>query len=261
MCPRVVTITARGAAAGWGSSPAERGEHRERLHVGGDVVGPDQRRSTLRRQEVDGERAGVAIGRQRRAGNRPMKPLRDAPTTTGWATSRGSARSNATLCSMDLPKPMPGVDDHRRHTTGEGAGGAVAKRRGDLGDDVVVRRMVLHRLRRAEHVHRSGAARRGRRRRPHVGIGSPLMSLTMWAPPASAAAATSAHRVSTLTSRPSATSAAITGRTRSISVATPAGAAPGRVDSPPTSTTRAPAAPAAVRARPPGRPRRSGRRR
>src|SRR5680860_257151 len=69
-------------------------------------------------------------------------------------------------------------------------------------------------------------------------------SLTIVAPAASAAAATSAFVVSTLIATGGSTREArrrITGTTRSISTAALTGSAPGRVDSPPTSSTIAPA--------------------
>ncbi len=70
----------------------------------------------------------------------------------------------------------------------------------------------------------------------------PDTSLTRTAPASSAAAATDALVVSTEQSMPSAASAAITGTTRSRSVPASMRWAPGRVDSPPTSTMTAPSA-------------------
>ena len=67
------------------------------------------------------------------------------------------------------------------------------------------------------------------------------MSLTMVAPAATAATAVASFRVSTET-RPWSASASITGSTRRCSSAGSTGSAPGRVDSPPTSTMAAPAA-------------------
>ena len=67
------------------------------------------------------------------------------------------------------------------------------------------------------------------------------MSLTMVAPAATAATAVSSFRVST-EMRPWSASASITGSTRRCSSAGSTGSAPGRVDSPPTSTMAAPAA-------------------
>ena len=70
-----------------------------------------------------------------------------------------------------------------------------------------------------------------------------LTSLTMAAPAATAAAATDAFRVSTDTGTPAvAASFSITGRTRSSSTASGTSTAPGRVDSPPTSSRSAPSA-------------------
>ena len=68
----------------------------------------------------------------------------------------------------------------------------------------------------------------------------PPTSLTTTAPAARAARATAALRVSMLTWTPRATRASTTGTVRASSSATPTSAAPGRVDSPPTSTQLAP---------------------
>src|SRR5690348_11430952 len=70
----------------------------------------------------------------------------------------------------------------------------------------------------------------------------PLTSLTRLAPASSAAAATSARMVSTLTGTPSLASPVITGMTRRNSSSADIRWAPGRVDSPPTSTMSAPCA-------------------
>ena len=68
-------------------------------------------------------------------------------------------------------------------------------------------------------------------------------SLTTDAPAAIAAAATAAFVVSMLTGTPElVASAATTGNTRARSSASVTGSAPGRVDSPPTSSTSAPSA-------------------
>ena len=71
-----------------------------------------------------------------------------------------------------------------------------------------------------------------------------VTSLTTIAPASSAARATSALPVSTERTRPGCrrASSPITGTTRAISAAALTGAAPGRVDSPPTSIASAPSA-------------------
>lgn len=69
----------------------------------------------------------------------------------------------------------------------------------------------------------------------------PETSLTIAAPASTQASATADRVVSTLTRTPAATSSRTTGRTRSRSVAASIRCAPGRVDSPPTSTRSAPA--------------------
>ena len=70
----------------------------------------------------------------------------------------------------------------------------------------------------------------------------PETSLTIRAPAASAAAATSARVVSTLQMTPARASSVITGTTRPASVAADTRCAPGLVDSPPTSMMSAPSA-------------------
>ena len=69
----------------------------------------------------------------------------------------------------------------------------------------------------------------------------PDTSLTTDAPASTAAAATAARVVSMLTGTPSATSSRMTGSTRAFSTSASTRPAPGRVDSPPTSTRSAPA--------------------
>jgi hypothetical protein len=68
------------------------------------------------------------------------------------------------------------------------------------------------------------------------------MSLIMRAPAAIAARITAALRVSIETSTPALASASITGAVRLISSSAEIASAPGRVDSPPTSTMSAPSA-------------------
>ncbi len=75
----------------------------------------------------------------------------------------------------------------------------------------------------------------------------PLTSLTSTAPAATAASATEARMVSTDTTTPSAARPRTTGTTRRSSSSSGTREAPGRVDSPPTSTR---SAPSAARSRP-----------
>ena len=75
-------------------------------------------------------------------------------------------------------------------------------------------------------------------------------SFTIRAPACSAASATAALRVSTETIGPTeAAKRSITGTTRSSSSPSDTGSAPGRVDSPPTSTIAAPSAASSARVR------------
>ena len=86
-----------------------------------------------------------------------MKPFRDAPTMTAAPSSRsaGTARSSARLWSTVLPNPIPGSMQMRScRDAGEHRGfDALAEELVHLRHDVVVARVVLHRLRLAEHVH------------------------------------------------------------------------------------------------------------
>jgi hypothetical protein len=68
----------------------------------------------------------------------------------------------------------------------------------------------------------------------------PDTSLIPAAPAATAARATSARMVSTVTAAPARLSSVITGSTRDSSTSKSGRTAPGRVDSPPTSSTSAP---------------------
>ena len=73
-----------------------------------------------------------------------------------------------------------------------------------------------------------------------AGSRKPDTSFTMAAPASKHARATSAWRVSMLTHTSRCANARTTGSTRASSSSTDTGAAPGRVDSPPTSIMRAP---------------------
>ena len=75
--------------------------------------------------------------------------------------------------------------------------------------------------------------------RTMAGSRKPDTSFTMAAPASRHARATPACRVSMLTHMPRAANSRTTGSTRANSSSSPTGAAPGRVDSPPTSMMRA----------------------
>ena len=92
----------------------------------------------------------------------PRKLLREVPTTIGRPSSRSSPsrRSSSRLCSTVLPKPIPGSTQIRSSSIPASIAAAIRAReeRPDLVDDVVVARVVLHRPRRAEHVHQHDLA-------------------------------------------------------------------------------------------------------
>src|SRR3954447_15968515 len=99
---------------------------------------------------------------------RPMKLLRDVPTTTGRpiATISSRRRSSSRLCSTVFPKPIPGSSWMRSSSTPSAIANAPLppppgdrdphprlQKRLDVVHDVVVTRFLLHRARLAEHVH------------------------------------------------------------------------------------------------------------
>ena len=102
--------------------------------------------------------------------------LREAPISTGRPSraSAGTPARRARLCSSVLPNPMPGSrmirSGHAGRDRGREALGQVVA---DLGHDVPVARIALHRARRAAHVHQAhGGAALGHQRQ-QVGIAAP----------------------------------------------------------------------------------------
>ena len=106
-------------------------------------------------------RGGVSGGGE----DSPRNPLREAPTSSGnpCDANRPSPASRSRLSANRLPKPRPGSRQIRRRLDAGGDGGCrpVEQEPLDLGDDVFVAGVPLHRLRRALHVHQddhTGAA-------------------------------------------------------------------------------------------------------
>ena len=205
------------------------------------------------------------------ASTAPRNALRDVPTSTGTSTRATSSSSRARrsrLCADRLAEPDAGIGAQR-----VGGDAGVARDRepldeevADLGDDVVVAGLVLHRARLTLHVHRDVARHRASATTSSMsGSARPAeTSLTTVAPASSAAAATAALRGVDADGHPGLGRRArlTTGSTRRSSSASVTGSAPGRVDSPPTSSTSAPVGDAARgRARPRRRRRGSGHRR
>ncbi len=170
--------------------------------------------------------------------------LRDTPTSTGRPipTSDLRPRRSARFWSGVLPKPIPGstqilssgtpsaTANARRSSRNEATSATTSSYR---GASCIVRGLPCMCMR---HRYASAAATTPAR------SGSPrsaVTSLTITAPAASERRATSAFVVSTETSRP--VSCSTTGSTRRSSSSRDTGGAPGRVDSPPTSTRPAPA--------------------
>ena len=86
-----------------------------------------------------------------------MKRFREAPTTTGRpiATISSRRRSSSRLCSRVLPKPIPGSSQIRSSAIAglDGESEPLLEESLDLGDDVLVAGVFLHRPGLALHVH------------------------------------------------------------------------------------------------------------
>ena len=177
-----------------------------------------------------------------------MNDLRDVPITSGRprSVSSSSRASSSRLCSSVLPKPIPGSSWIRSSATPAATANAhpLLEERLDVGDDVVVARIALHRARLAEHVHQAAVdAAVGDEGRPGPGrCGTRVTSLTYWRrrrppprrPRASSCRSRSAPDVARGPRPPRSRARA----PRSAGT----GSAPGRVDSPPTSMMSAPSA-------------------
>ncbi len=173
------------------------------------VVHAEDRRAALVGRDGGGERwpraePVVASGSPR---TRPSELLRERPTSTGRpsASSTSSLRTSSKFCSSVLPKPIPGSRLHALLGNALRHGGAqsLLQERLDLGDDVVVARVFLHRARLALHVHQAEVgARLGDDPASSGSPRSAVTSLTISAPSASARRATSAFAVSIETGTP-----------------------------------------------------------
>ena len=119
----------------------------------------------------------------------------------------------------------------------------LGEERPDVVDDVVVARVLLHRPRVALHVHQHDLAAALGAQRRQLGVArSAVTSLTIAAPASSAASATAAFEVSIETRGAVAAGEALDHRhdPPQLLVGAETSAAPGRVDSPPTSSMSAP---------------------
>ena len=173
--------------------------------------------------------------------------MRDVPTSTvkPSATISSRRRSSSRLCATVLPNPMPGSTVMRSSAmpSADGERGALLEERLDLGDDVVVARVDLHRLRVAEHVHEAAVAAvlgheagEGRvvaERRDVVDVRRAALRSRRGRP--------SGFIVSIAQLRAGVARArSMTGMTRARSSSAETGSANGRVDSPPMSRMLAP---------------------
>ena len=183
------------------------------------------------------------------ANNVPRNRLRDAPSSTGMpggdqlrqgVQQRPIVLSRLGESESGIDHQLGGIDTggHRVVDAGQQLGA-------HLGHHVAVVR-GLRAVGRTTPIASASAPRAHRPRPPAVpSPGSarpPDTSLTIRAPLCSAARATSACMVSMLTVMPCAASSLTTGTTRDVSTRGSIRVAPGRVDSPPTSTMPAPSA-------------------
>ena len=186
---------------------------------------------------VDGN--GPGRRRQTHRGSPPGSPC-------GWCPPGPGSRSRRTRrggpggrgCARDvLPKPMPGSI----HTSGTPAAGgrvrASDERIEHLGHDVVVARVVLHRGRLALGVH-------GRPGHAQLGGDGPVGGADVVQERRARGDGRPSDRglagVDATRGRPRRPMPRTTGTTRRSSSSSDTGAAPGRVDSPPTSSESAP---------------------
>ena len=215
----------------------------QRLHVLTDVVDPEEGSAPLVSKHSDGDtrcdRAGESIG---------ITELPTEEALSGRSHEHRPAKGHELVEAGKLDVVLqvlaeadPGVEtDVLFGNPGrDGEGEPVIQEGLHVRDDVLVARFVLHRPRLAEHVHETEI---GTRIRNDPGeLGSPrsaVTSLTMTAPSSRARRATTALEVSTETAKPWSRSS--TGSTRRSSSLAETPSEPGRVDSPPTSTTAAP---------------------
>ena len=228
--------------------PLDRRRGRQGLDVRRDVVGAEERRAAVERRD---RRADGGGGRAdpRRSGRRATRAsvlLRERPTSTGRPIRqiRSSPRTSSRFWSGVLPKPIPGS----RQTCSSGIPAATAaasrssRNAGHLADDVVVPRLDLHRARLPLHVHQANV---------RAGVGDHARELRI-----AAQRRDVVHERGAELERPagdlglrrvdrdrqSARAPRAPARTRRSSSSSDTAAAPGRVDSPPTSTRRAPSA-------------------
>ena len=178
--------------------------------------------------------------------NPPKNDFRETPTKTGHppnSLNLSNPCSNAKLCSKLFPNPIPGSTQIRSRPT-PAISKALTRSAKNLptspttssyiGSSCIVcgvPRICIATTPQSASATTSTAplARK------------PLTSLTIAAPFSSAAAITLGFIVSAETAIPRAASPAITGKTLRFSSSSETPKAPGRVDSPPTSTTSAPA--------------------
>ena len=234
-----------------GRRPFHHVQERAGAHGRLDVVHAHHRDTLFEAPHRRGQRCFVALVDRQAAEQRAEERLArraDDERRAGDAASSGSARNSARLCSRVLPNPIPGSTrtpararrrrsrprrDARRYVT-------------DLAYDVDVRRIAVASCAACP----ACASRRSRpraRRRPAACDASavpPDTSLTIVAPASSAAARDRGLRGvdADRTPRRRRRARAPPGRTRRTSSSASTGSAPGRVDSPPTSSTAAPAA-------------------
>ncbi len=177
-----------------------------------------------------------------------VQPLREAPSITGQPSpwSRASWCRQIEIVGLVLGEAQAGIDDDPLARDARRLAGRHPGRQPVAAPPVRTARSAARRswwrarppCASAPRT-RANAAATSRLRGSWV---RPLTSLMIVAPAANAASMTAALRVSIDTVTPCSASAATTGRTRRSSSSSGTSTAPGRVDSPPTSTMSAPSA-------------------
>lgn len=198
----------------------------------------------------DGGRGGVPFAggggpEPSPASTRPRNRLREAATSRGRPRARSSARwaTSARSCSACLAKPRPGS---RTIRSGAMPPATTASTRAwssattSATTSAYTARLFMSWLKPRQCMTTKGASVAATTGIMFGSARPPLTSLTSNAPAATACSATRARMVSTETVTPSEARPRTTGTTRRSSSSSSTREAPGRVDSPPTSTRSAP---------------------
>ena len=247
--PRSTTRSVRHLA------PSQAAATRDRVQAPGDVVDPDAPHALAGGQRR--HRVGGGVARRRPGRSTPVSgsASTDAEETLARRADEQRPTQGVELVEVGEQRPVVVAPAWRNRDPGRArrAPGRGRRRRRRRAGPTARRARRARRRRRPPSDSISALGPRqcmatyGTRsaRRSRASAGRPVRpetSLTSIAPASTAASAVSARMVSMLTLTPAATSARTTGRTRACSSSTGTRSAPGRVDSPPTSTMSAPSA-------------------